>query len=217
MEILKVINLSVKYDEYEALNDVSFSLNEGDFLNIVGPNGGGKTTLVEVLTKLNKPTSGLFEFSTNNIGYLPQTFSLKKNFPITVNEVIRGGNKNISETEFSKWISIMDIKKLLHKNIIALSGGERQRVFLARTLISNPKVLILDEPTSALDPNFRDGFYLFLQTLQNDYNITIVNITHHLDNIDYKNSKVLYLDKSVKYFGPAKDFSEISHGGSRHV
>lgn len=217
MEILKVNNLNVKYNDYYALKDISFTINEGDFLNIVGPNGSGKTTLVEVLTNLLKPTNGSVKFFTKDIGYLPQNLNIKKNFPITVKEVILSANKNVNKENLNKWLKLMDINYLLNKNISLLSGGEAQRVFLIRTLLSNPKVLILDEPTSALDPNFRDGFYLFLQSLQKNYNITIINVTHHLENIDFINSKVLYIDKELKYFGEAKNFKDITHEGDYHV
>src|SRR5690625_498992 len=217
MEILNVNNLEGKCNDYIALKNISFSLNEGDVLNIVGPNGSGKTTLVEVLTNMIKPFKGNYKFNTTNIGYLPQNLNIKKNFPITVKEVILSANNKDNIKDLNKWLTLMHVKHLLNKNISLLSGGEKQRVFLIRTLLSNPKVLILDEPTSALDPNFREGFYLFLQSLQKNYNITIINVTHHLENIDFYNSKVLYIDKELKYFGSAKNFKNISHSGDYHV
>lgn len=217
MPILQVNNLEVKFNDYTAIKNINFEINKGDFLNIVGPNGSGKTTLVEVLTNLLKPTKGNFKFSTKKIGYLPQNLNVKQNFPITVKEVILSANKNTNKNKLNKWIKLMDIEKLLNKNISLLSGGEQQRVFLIRTLLSNPEVLILDEPTSALDPNFREGFYLFLQSLQKNYNITIINVTHHLESINFENSKVLYIDKELKYFGTSKNFENITHTGDYHV
>src|SRR5690554_933203 len=155
MVVLEVNDLSVVYSEYKALNNISFKINQGDFLNIIGPNGSGKTTLVEVLTNLKKPTSGNFKINESNVGFLPQNLTVKKNFPITVKEVILSGNEKTDYSMLEKWLEIMDIKHLEDKNISYLSGGEQQRVFLVRTLLSNPKLLILDEPTSALDPTFR--------------------------------------------------------------
>ena len=217
MIVLEVNNLSVVYSEYKALNNISFKINQGDFLNIIGPNGSGKTTLVEVLTNLKKPTSGNFKINESNVGFLPQNLTVKKNFPITVKEVILSGNKKTDYSMLEKWLEIMDIKHLEDKNISYLSGGEQQRVFLVRTLLSNPKLLILDEPTSALDPTFRAGFYLFLESYQKEYNTTIINVTHHLESINVDNSKTLYIDREIKYFGLTKDFNEINHKGDHHV
>ncbi|HHT55397.1 MAG TPA: ATP-binding cassette domain-containing protein [Acholeplasma sp.] len=217
MVVLEVNNLSVVYSEYKALNNISFKINQGDFLNIIGPNGSGKTTLVEVLTNLKKPTSGNFKINESNVGFLPQNLTVKKNFPITVKEVILSGNKKTDYSMLEKWLEIMDIKHLEDKNISYLSGGEQQRVFLVRTLLSNPKLLILDEPTSALDPTFRAGFYLFLESYQKEYNTTIINVTHHLESINVDNSKTLYIDREIKYFGLTKDFNEINHKGDHHV
>src|SRR5690554_4528036 len=217
MVILSVENLSVIYSEYKALNNISFEINQGDFLNIIGPNGSGKTTLVEVLTNLRKPSSGSFKINETNIGFLPQNLTVKKNFPITVKEVILSGNNKSDYPMLDKWLEIMDIKHLEDKNISFLSGGEQQRVFLVRTLLSNPKLLILDEPTSALDPTFRAGFYLFLESYQKEFNTTIINVTHHLESINIDDSKTLYVDQEIKYFGLTKDFNEISHKGDHHV
>lgn len=217
MEILKVNNLFVSYGNVKAIENISFSINKGDFLNIIGPNGGGKTTLIQVLTGLIKPSSGSFSFYDQNIGYLPQNLAVKKNFPITVKEVILSGNDKKFYNKIERWMEMMDIKHLINKNIDELSGGESQRVFLVRTLLSNPKVLILDEPTSALDPNFRDGFYLFLDSYQKEFKTTIINVTHHLDNINIENSKTLYIDREIEYFGLTKDFPQIDHRGDYHV
>src|SRR5690554_5157538 len=217
MVVLEVNNLSVVYSEYKALNNISFKINQGDFLNIIGPNDNGKTTLVEVLTNLKKATSGNFKIYEDNVGFLPQNLSIKKNFPITVKEVILSGNKKEDYPMLDKWLEIMDIKHLEDKNISFLSGGEQQRVFLVRTLLSNPKLLILDEPTSALDPTFRAGFYLFLESYQKEFNTTIINVTHHLESINIDDSKTLYVDREIKYFGLTKNFHEITHKGDYHV
>lgn len=218
MEIIKIEDLIVEYSDGEkVLKNINLSLQEGDFLNIVGPNGGGKTTLIEVLTNLKKPSSGSVIINETNIGYLPQTLNIKKNFPITVEEVILSGNSKNDSKLIDKWLELMDIKQLKHKNISKLSGGEQQRVFLVRTLLSQPKLLILDEPTSALDPNFREGFYLFLESYQQEFKTTIINVTHNLEGINVETSKTLYIDREVKFFGLTKDFNEISHKGDYHV
>ncbi|MDY0277461.1 MAG: metal ABC transporter ATP-binding protein [Acholeplasma sp.] len=220
MEILKIENLNVTFNGFNVLNNISFSLSQGDFLNIVGPNGSGKTTLVEVLTKLVKPSSGTITLNTNEIGYLHQKLQTKKNFPITVKEVILSAMKKPSKQsneEILKWLELMDIRHTINQNMAVLSGGQQQRVFLIRALINDPKLLILDEPTSALDPEFREGFYLFLHQYQKHNNLTIINVTHDLSDTLRKDSKVLYIDKTIKFFGPSNEFNAFEHGGHQHV
>lgn len=222
MNILEVENLSVEYDNSNILDNITFTINKGDYLNIIGPNGSGKTTLVEIISGLNKSYTGSYTFNNSKIGYLPQKLTVKKNFPITVKEVIYSGIINVDKNidynkEITKWLKIMNLKNILNKNMSLLSGGQQQRVFLIRTLINNPEVLILDEPTSALDPEFRDGFYLFLKNLQGNYNTTIINVTHDLNETNFNNSKVLYIDRVLKYFGDSSGFKEFDHGGHKHV
>lgn len=222
MKILEVDNLIVKYGNSSVLDNITFSIKKGDYLNIIGPNGSGKTTLVEIIAGLNKNYSGNVYFNSEKIGYLPQKLLVKKNFPITVKEVIFSGiirkDKNINyDIEINNWLKLMNLNNILNKNMALLSGGQQQRVFLIRTLINKPEVLILDEPTSALDPEFRDGFYLFLKNLQDSYQTTIINVTHDLNETNFANSKVLYIDRTLKYFGDANGFKEFEHGGYKHA
>lgn len=222
MYILEVNNLVVKYDDNIVLDNISFKLEHGQYLNIIGPNGSGKTTLVEVLTNLIKKTSGDIIINSKNIGYLPQNLNVKKNFPITVFEVIKSGvnnfknGKKINE-KIKNYLRLMDLTGMENKNMALLSGGQQQRVFLIRTLINEPDLLILDEPTSALDPDFREGFYIFLKSLQENNNTTIINITHDLNDLNLENSLVLYIDKEIKFLGSPKDFTTFEHGGHRDV
>ncbi|WP_162140121.1 metal ABC transporter ATP-binding protein [Haploplasma axanthum] len=221
MDSVTVCNLTVRFGKYEALKDVSFSLKKGDFLNVIGPNGSGKTTLIEVLTNLTTPSSGSITINEKKVGYLPQKLQTKKNFPITVKEVIYGGldkiEKESTDNEIKKWLEIMNISHLINENMSILSGGQQQRVYIIRALISNPDLLILDEPTSALDPEFREGFYLFLNSLQKERNMTIINVTHDLSDTLKDNSLILYIDQEVKFFGESKEFKEFEHRGHKHV
>lgn len=222
MNILEVKNLCVSYNNNVVLDNISFKLKKGQYLNIIGPNGSGKTTLVEVLTNLTKSTSGQVIINSDNIGYLPQNLNVKKNFPITVYEVIKSGitkkhNKELIDKKIKKYLSLMDLAGLENKTMALLSGGQQQRVFLIRTLITEPEILILDEPTSALDPDFREGFYIFLKSLQENNETTIINVTHDLNDLNLDNSLVLYIDKTLKFLGSPKDFTDFEHGGHHNV
>lgn len=222
MNILEVNNLSVSYNNNLILDNISFKLKKGQYLNVIGPNGSGKTTLVEVLTNLTNKTSGEVIIRSENIGYLPQTLNVKKNFPITVYEVIKSGitkktDKQLIDEKIKRYLSLMDLAGLENKTMALLSGGQQQRVFLIRTLITEPEILILDEPTSALDPDFRDGFNIFLKSLQENSNTTIINVTHDLNDLSLKNSLVLYIDKTLKFLGSPEDFTKFEHGGHHNV
>lgn len=215
---LEIKNLCVRFNNYDALKDISFNVPKGSFLNVVGPNGSGKTTLIEVLTNQITKYDGVVTINETNIGYLPQKLNAKKNFPITVSEVIKtASNLKISDDEINKWLMIMDIPNLKNENMSVLSGGQQQRVYIIRALINKPNLLILDEPTSALDPGFREGFYIFLNNLQKQMDLTIINVTHDLADVQAPDSLMLYLDQELKYFGKTKDYYEFENRGHHHV
>lgn len=213
MDIIKIENLSVKYNDYYALKDININIKKGAFLNIIGPNGSGKTTLIEVLTNLIKLTTGSYEIISDNIGYLPQKLIGKTNFPITVYEVVKGGlinNKNKDEVDslVNYWLFKMGLLEFKDENMSVLSGGQQQRVYIVRALINEPDLLILDEPTNSLDPEFRVEFYNLLLDLQSKSNITIINVTHDIQNINFNNNYVLHIDQKVNFFGQYSDYKK---------
>lgn len=213
MDIIKIENLSVKYNDYYALKDININIKKGTFLNIIGPNGSGKTTLIEVLTNLIKLTTGSYEIISDNIGYLPQKLIGKTNFPITVYEVVKGGlinNKNKDEVDslVNYWLFKMGLLEFKDENMSVLSGGQQQRVYIVRALINEPDLLILDEPTNSLDPEFRVEFYNLLLDLQSKSNITIINVTHDIQNINFNNNYVLHIDQKVHFFGKYSDYKK---------
>ncbi len=201
-------DLTVKFNDLTVLDDISFDIEKGEIVHILGPNGSGKTTLIKIILGLMKPTEGLVKINTLKIGYLPQIIKVNNNFPTTVGEVIYSGFANQrlfmqakDKKLIKKWLEKMEIADLYNKQFSELSGGQRQRVLLIRAIIANPDLLVLDEPTSALDPEFRKHFYEIIRKL-NKEGMTILNITHDLDSkyIDCSNN-VLYLDRNIKFFG----------------
>ena len=222
--MIKYENVNVSFGKFDVLNHITFEINQGDFVHIVGPNGSGKTTLVKLLVGLLKPTSGEIKLENVQMGYLPQKLNSKTNFPMTVKEVIYSGFRNQKlipskdDLEVMKfWLNKMEIPQLLNHSMSYLSGGQQQRVFLIRALIGEPDLLILDEPTSALDPSFREKFYLLLNELQKASRITIINVTHDLTDAVKDDCKIMYVDQKIKFYGRFKDFHEFEHRGHSHA
>ena len=188
--LIKIENLSVGYDKEPVLYNVDLKIYEKDFLGIIGPNGGGKTTLLKAVLGLLKPMKGkiIFREDINKrkkpIGYLPQVKHIDRNFPITVYEVVRSGSimKNPNQVtsrqikqNVEQLITEMGISGIRNKAIGDLSGGQMQRVFLCRALLSDPKILILDEPDTFVDNRFEGELYEKLKQLNNEMAILLVS------------------------------------------
>lgn len=220
--ILKADNITLKYGRHEVLTDASFTVEAGDYIGIVGPNGSGKTSLMKAMLGLITPTSGQFTYAgevrdNRFIGYLPQkVISGDPLFPAKVREVVAMGllsskrfPKHLSQEDYRKVDEILGrlkIGNLAEKKIGNLSGGQQQRVLLARALVSSPRLLILDEPTSALDPKVRENFYGILKELNEQDGVTILLVSHDIGSIGQYTKKMLYLDRTVVFFGTYEDF-----------
>ena len=158
------------------------------------------------------------------MGYLPQKLEQKGKMPITVKEVIYSGfpNQKLKASEkdcqlIKAWLERMGIPDLFSESMIYLSGGQQQRVYLIRALIGRPDLLILDEPTSALDPSFREKFYQLLKEIQQENDMTIINVTHDLTDAVKEDACVMYVDQTVKYFGSYQSFHAFEHEGHHHA
>lgn len=192
--ILELKHITAGYDTGTVLHDVNLQINEKDFIGIIGPNGGGKTTLLKVILGLLKPYEGEVIYhqpKQNLFGYLPQNNRFDQHFPIHVTEVVLSGL--LSEKGLTGRYTRQDrhkAKDLLEKYGMAdyfktpigeLSGGQMQRVFLCRAIISSPRLLILDEPTTYVDSNFEKEFYNIL--LELNQNMSIIMVSHDLGTI----------------------------------
>ena len=218
--------VNFSYGDFKALNNISFEIEYGDYLGIVGPNGGGKSTLLKLITGLIKPSSGKIKIfgiplekfrGKELIGYVPQKSTQgEMQFPATVYEVVKSGRtaKVGAFNRFSKndlhvvnhAMKIADVMELKHKQIGELSGGQRQRVFIARALAAGPKILILDEPTVGVDVSAQEKFYNFLEELNAKYGITIIFVSHDIDFVANAVKKVLCLNQSLVCLKSPKDF-----------
>ena len=190
--IIKIENLSAGYDQKTVLHDINLEISEKDFLGIIGPNGGGKTTLMKVILELLKPSEGKITFYDNGmpveqleIGYLPQYNSIDKKFPISIYEVILSG-LNRQKSLFSRFtkehhervketISMMGLEGMENKPIGQLSGGQMQRALLGRAIVSNPKAIILDEPNTYIDKRFEARLYSLLEEINKQRAVILVS------------------------------------------
>ena len=224
--ILEIKHLCAGYHGGEALKDVSFSVNPGDYIGICGPNGSGKSTMVKVILGLLAPSAGEISLlgtpqgsfkDWRRIGYLPQGLQFfNPHFPATVNEVVRLGRlagkrfpkrfdreDELAVERTMEWMGISHIKGCM---IGELSGGLRQRVLLARALVNDPALLVLDEPTTALDPETRESFYKLIFEMNRERKATVLLVTHDTATIGKYASHLLYLDKKVVFYGSFDDF-----------
>jgi len=217
MEIIDVRKIDVKYSDKLVLADISFKVEEGDYISIVGCNGSGKSTLLKSVLGLVNLKSGKITFAKTytkkDIGYIPQSHNLKKDFPASVLEVVISGmvgNKFfITEKVREKAISSLKnigIEYLKFRSFSELSGGERQRVLLARALAGNKKILIMDEPTAGFDPHMASHFYELINKLNKEKNITIITTSHDIHSVIKYANKVVHLEKKLLYFGSINEY-----------
>ncbi len=217
LKVVEINNLTVQYPDVKALDDVSFVINSGDFLGIIGPNGAGKSTLFDSMLGLNTKYKGTIKFfgedirnSKNylkRIGYVPQKPIFEKNFPVTVNDVVRMGLRNESDKEkIDEILQQLWIHELSNRRIGELSGGQQQRVFIAKALVNNPKVLILDEPVTGIDQQSIKLFYSILRELNSKQKITIIWSSHDLDAVNKLANHVACLNRTLFFHGESEKF-----------
>ena len=223
MPLINCSNLKMGYEGKIVISELSFTINSGDYLCIVGENGSGKTTLMKGLLGLIAPIGGKIEYleglKQKNIGYLPQQNSIQKDFPCSVLEVVLSGTlnkkflplyskeqKNLAIENLKK-VNILDLKK---KSFQELSGGQQQRVLLARALCATSKLLILDEPITGLDPIASQDLYDLIDKL-NKQGITIIMVSHDITTSVKHASHILHMSGDSCFYGTTHQYmhSEI--------
>lgn len=204
--LFEIKNLSFAYQKDIVLRDINFSFCEGDFWAMIGPNGGGKTTLVKIILGLLKARSGAVDFRVDRarIGYVPQITNYNMDFPIRVREVVAMGalkpkifgHKLNLQSNIMQILEYLNLSHLANAPLFSLSGGERQKVLIARALINQPKLLILDEPTSNIDVSAQEGIYKMLCQL-NTQGLSILAISHDIALLLGCANKVLYVNEEA--------------------
>ena len=213
--LIQLEHICAAYDRKPVLEDINLTVCEQDFIGIIGPNGGGKTTLVKLILGLLHPLSGSIRFYQNgketselSMGYLPQYTSIDKKFPISVYDVILSGlNKqkslfrSFTKAQHEKvraMLSRVGLEGLEQRPIGQLSGGQLQRALLGRALVSNPQILILDEPNTYIDKRFETHLYTLLEEINREHAIILVShdintVLQHAQNIACVNHTLDYL------------------------
>ena len=224
MQLIDVKNAAFSYGGNIVISGLSFKINKGDYLCIVGENGSGKSTLVKGLLGLKKPAAGKIikceGFSNNSLGYLPQGGLFKPDFPASVFEVVLSGRLNrlgfhpfFTKADKSEAISLLKklgVLQLKKRKIGQLSGGQQQRVLLARALLAGGQILLLDEPASGLDPNATNELYSLAAQLNNE-GVTIVMVTHDPKALSFA-SHVLHVGRSQNLFLSTADYLKSDTG-----
>lgn len=225
MSLLNVQGLSLGYEGKKIVNNISFTVNQGDFLSIIGENGTGKTTLVKGILGLIGKLSGSIELSEgvsqSHIGYLSQKTLVSKDFPASVGEIVMSGFLNLKrfgvfyskqqKTEAAALMERVGITKLKNATFSELSGGQQQRVLLCRALCATSKLILLDEPTTGLDPIATADFYSLLSEL-NKEGVTVIMVSHDVTGAMRMSSHILYLGKEESFFGTTHQYLHSNIG-----
>jgi zinc transport system ATP-binding protein len=231
--ILEAKNLSLKYSDQTVLDNLNFELDQHSFCVLTGPNGAGKTSLVKILVGIETNFSGSLKIfnmpisifrNNGEIAYLPQRLNQSSlAFPASVNDIL---NTNLFNNKDAEWeqniLEKLGIANFKNKLISQLSVGQRQRVWLARSLVSKPKLLILDEPTSGVDLKNQAEFYLILEDIVKQ-GAAIILVTHELETVAKSSNLVwclnqkLIVHSSVQNFTESSDFQQIYGQSSLHL
>jgi zinc transport system ATP-binding protein len=211
---VEIKNLSFTFNGHKVLKDINIIVPENQYLAIIGPNGGGKSTLLKIILGLLKPDRGeikIFkkppEKARNLIGYLPQHISFLPEFPINVMDIVLTGRyhgilKSYTEDDREKSLEALEKVGMAHladAQVGQLSGGQKQRVFLARALVRNPRLLLLDEPMASIDPQMQQSFYQLTKKLKKE--ITIILVTHDVGAVSDQVDLIACLNQKLYYHG----------------
>lgn len=213
-------NITLGYDGKAVVENLSFSVEKGDYLCILGENGAGKSTLVKALLKLKKPMSGEIVMDESaertGIGYLPQQTEIQRDFPASVYEIVLSGCvRGLGKKPFfgrqQKKLAMENMKKLGIENLAKccyreLSGGQQQRALLARALCASKNILLLDEPAAGLDPVATNEMYSIISDLNKTQNITIVMVSHDIKAAVRYAKHILHIGHQPLFFGNTEDY-----------
>ena len=223
MPLITARNAAFAYDGQIVLSEVTFTVNRGDYLCIVGENGSGKSTLMKGLLKLVPPVRGEVRLgdglTQDEIGYLPQQTLIQRDFPASVKEVVESGirSKKLFLTREEKkrardMLEILEAGQLTGHSFMELSGGQKQRVLLARALCATRKLLLMDEPTAGLDPVVAREMYKIIEKINREQGIAVIMISHDVQTASLFASHILHLQQTPLFWGTAAEYLETFPG-----
>lgn len=224
--IIELRNVNFSYGNELAVKGVNLGVHKGDYLGIIGPNGGGKSTILKLMLGLLTPTDGQVLFygadiknfhDWSKVGYISQHVThIDPNFPMTVEEVVSMGRfpkiglfRFLGKNDREKVrLALEQVEMWDYRNHLIgdLSGGQQQRVFIARVLASDPEIIILDEPTVGIDVKTQKQFYALLRKLNLDLNLTLIMASHELDIVAHEATEIAYINRTLIYYGVPKEF-----------
>lgn len=211
-------DLCINYENTIALSDLSFTVNRGDYLCILGENGAGKSTLIKALLGLIKPSRGEIIYNgidRRHIGYLAQSCPIPKGFPSSCLEVVMSGYTSLfhSKKEYGrahKNMEILGVTDIKNRCFSELSGGQKQRVLLARALCAAEDFLFLDEPVSGLDPVASSQMYELIEKLNREHNMTVIMISHDTESAAKYATHILHLKGKDAFFGTTEEYMKTA-------
>lgn len=226
MALVQCDNVTIAYEGQIVVRDLSFQIEQGNYLCIVGENGSGKSTLVKSLLGLKTPMRGKIilgdGLKQNEIGYLPQQTDVQKDFPASVYEVVLSGRLNsrglrpfycaADKRQAEAMMQLLGIEGLRKSCFRDLSGGQKQRVLLARALCATKKMLLLDEPVTGLDPIVTSEFYQLIKEVNEKSKIAVVMVSHDIESALRDATHILHLQETALFFGKAEDYRKSSIG-----
>lgn len=206
MELIRAENLVLSYDGAAVIDGLSFTVNAGEYMAVVGENGSGKSTLMRAITGELKPAGGTLvrcpEIRKYGIGYLPQQSAIQRDFPASVFEAVLSGNirrnsfgfawNSASKARAEKYIGLLGIEKLKNRSFQELSGGQKQRVLLARAMCASDRLLLLDEPVTGLDEGAVEDMYAAIR-LVNNSGTAVIMVSHDIRRAEEEAGKTIHL------------------------
>ena len=205
--LIELKNINVAFEQKTALQNINLNIYPNSIITIVGPNGGGKSTLLKILLKLQKPTSGDVIYHKNvRIGYVPQKIHLDHSLPLTVERFL-ALKKGVTAGEISTALEQLSVAHLRNNNMQRLSGGEMQRVLLARAILNKPNLLVLDEPTQGVDISGQAELYQLIQRTQQQLNCAVLMVSHDLHIVMADSKEVLCINQHICCAGTPETLS----------
>ena len=236
---IEISNLSLVLGTHTALRNINLSINKNEFISVIGPNGGGKSSLIKLILGLYQPTKGTVmidgkkpqQLDTRYFGYVPQLKTADRSFPALAIELVASGikanwiarlNPDLKEKSLAA-LKTVKSEHLAYKSLTSLSGGELQRIYLARSIARNPEILLLDEPATGIDSASENDLNYMLDKIRSESSTTVIMVTHDWEAAYHHSDKVIILNKKVICYDiPERAFNDealriaFGHEGHEH-